>query len=301
MALVVNTNVFSINAQRNLTNSGSTLGTSLERLSSGLRINSAKDDAAGSFTVEKQTADIRGVNQAIRNASDGISLAQTAEGALAQIASNLQRIRELAVQSASDTVEDRTGLQAEVDQLTQEITRIVKVTTFAGRGIISASNLASGELTFQVGQDGDISSQITVELTGQTTVNLSSIAGIGSSQTAGLTQTGIVDISTADAASAVLQSGINTLGARSRSLDRAIDAISQKRAIFGAVQNRFEAVIANLSVFSENTQAARSRVQDTDFAAETARLTRSQILQQAGISILSQANQQPQLALSLLG
>jgi len=300
MALVVNTNVFSLNAQRNLTINSNSLGTSLQRLSSGLRINSAKDDAAGSFTVEKQTADIRGVNQSIRNANDGISLSQTAEGALAQIASNLQRIRELAVQSASDTVEDRTGLQAEVDQLTQEITRIVKVTEFAGRGIISASNLASGELTFQVGQDGDISSQITVELTGQATTNLSAIAGIGSSQTAGLTQTGIVDISTADAASAVLQSGTAFTGG-SRSLDRAIDAISQKRAIFGAVQNRFEAVIANLSVFSENTEAARSRVQDADFASETARLTRSQILQQAGISILSQANQQPQLALSLLG
>jgi len=300
MALVVNTNIFSINAQRNLTRTQGSLQTSLQRLSSGLRINSAKDDAAGSFSVEKLNADIRGANQAIRNANDGISLAQVAEGALSQIASNLQRIRELAVQSASDTIEDRTGLQAEVDQLTQEITRIAKVTEFNGRGVISASNLNSGELTFQIDRDGDVSSQITVELTGQSTVNLSSIAGIGSSQTAGLTQTGIVDISTADAASAVLQSGINTLGAGSRSLDRAIDAISQKRAIFGAVQNRFEAVISNLSIFSENLSAARSRIEDADFAQETAALTRSQILQQAGISILSQANQVPQQALSLL-
>ncbi|MBT7443354.1 MAG: flagellin FliC [Methylococcales bacterium] len=283
MALVVNSNIFSANAQRNLTRSSGDLQTSLQRLSSGLRINSAKDDAAGQFSVETLTADIRGVNQAIRNAGDGISLVQTAEGALGQITNNLQRVRELAVQSASGTIEDRTGLQAEVDQLTQEVSRIVATTNFNGVSLLSAAGAGSA-LTFQIGQDGNTNNQVTVQLTAGTG-SISSVAGV----TTNLTGTNTVAISTAAAASAALAG-----------LDTAINTLSQKRAVFGAVQNRFEAVISNLSNFSENLSAARSRIQDADFAAETAKLTRAQILQQAGISILSQANQIPNQALSLL-
>ncbi|MBT7443353.1 MAG: flagellin FliC [Methylococcales bacterium] len=283
MALVVNSNIFSANAQRNLSRSSGDLQTSLQRLSSGLRINSAKDDAAGQFSVETLTADIRGVNQAIRNAGDGISLAQTAEGALGQITNNLQRVRELAVQSASGTIEDRTGLQAEVDQLTQEVSRIVATTNFNGVSLLSAAGAGSA-LTFQIGQDGNTNNQVTVQLTAGTG-SISSVAGV----TTNLTGTNTVAISTAAAASAALVG-----------LDTAINTLSQKRAVFGAVQNRFEAVISNLSNFSENLSAARSRIQDADFAYETAKLTRAQILQQAGISILSQANQIPNQALSLL-
>jgi len=284
MSIVVNSNPFSLNAQRNLNRSQGDLSTSLQRLSSGLRINSAKDDAAGQFTVEKLTADIKGTNQAIRNSSDGISLAQTAEGALGQIAGNLQRIRELAVQSASDTTEDRTGIQAEVDQLTQEITRIAKDTSFNGTQLLSATGTAA-LITFQVGSDGGSNNRISVNLTGSTGA-ISSVAGVG----VDISSKGTIDVGTAGSSQTALTD-----------IDDAIDKISQKRATFGAVQNRFEAVISNLSVFSENLSASRSRIQDADFAAETAKLTRAQILQQAGTSILAQANQVPQAALSLLG
>jgi flagellin len=297
MAIVVNTNNFSINAQRNLRKSQDSLGTSLQRLSSGLRINSAKDDAAGQFNVEKLNADIRGTNQAIRNASDGISLAQTAEGALGQIAGNLQRVRELAVQSASGTVEDRTGIQAEVDQLTQEISRIVATSKFNGQSLLSASGAANGttgaEIIFQLGQDGVANNQVTVNLTaganiGSAGVAISSVAGVAAGGS--LSSTGTISVSSQTQASASLIA-----------IDDGLDKISKKRAVFGAVQNRFEAVISNLSVTSENLQAARSRVEDADFATETASLTKNQILQQAGLSILSQANQTSQSALSLLG
>ncbi|MBT5230863.1 MAG: flagellin FliC, partial [Methylococcales bacterium] len=211
MALVVNSNIFSANAQRNLTRSSGDLQTSLQRLSSGLRINSAKDDAAGQFSVETLTADIRGVNQAIRNAGDGISLVQTAEGALGQITNNLQRVRELAVQSASGTIEDRTGLQAEVDQLTQEVSRIVATTNFNGVSLLSAAGAGSA-LTFQIGQDGNTNNQVTVQLTAGTG-SISSVAGV----TTNLTGTNTVAISTAAAASAALAG-----------LDTAINTLSQK-------------------------------------------------------------------------
>ncbi len=276
MALTVNTNLFSLNTQRALMSSENDLKVSMARLSSGLRINSAKDDAAGLYTVEKMTADIRGQSQAIRNAADGMSLSQVAEGAIGQIANNLQRIREIAVQSANGTVEDRTGLQKEVDQLTQEISRIVNTTRFNGTALLSASS----NLTFQVGEDGAADNQVsvsTVVLTG-----LSSYSGT-------LTATGVVNVSTQAAASAAIGS-----------METDIGTVSSNRATFGAVQNRFEAVIANLSVSVENVSAARSRVQDADFAAETARLTRAQILQQAGVAMLAQANTVPQTALALL-
>ncbi len=281
MALVINSNLASLNAQRNLVNTQMDLSRSLQRLSSGLRINSGKDDAAGLFTVEKMTADIRGINQATRNAADGISLAQTADGALGQIANNLQRIREIAVQSANDTVEDRSGLQAEVDQLTQEISRIVETTEFNKNELFTSS----AGLTFQVGQDGDADNQITVNALN---LDVAGSAGLHAYNTT-LTATGVVDVDDAASASAALAN-----------IEADIETIAQSRATFGAVQNRFEAVIANLQNYAENLSAARSRIQDADFAAETAALTRAQILQQAGVAMLSQANLQPQSVLALL-
>ena len=278
--LSINTNVHSLFAQRSLSSSQGTRGTSLERLSTGLRINSAKDDAAGLFISQKQTSDIRGIDQAIRNAGDGISLAQTAEGALSQISSSVQRIREIAVQSSNATLEDRTGLQKEVDQLTQEISRIVTTTTFNGTSLFDVNGTSS--LTFQVGQDGTASNQVSLTLSGMT-------GGLISAFASSLTATGTVDVSSAANASAALVT-----------LETDIDDISKQRATFGAVQNRFESVISNLQNYSENLSASRSRIMDTDFASETANLTKAQILQQASTSILAQANQLPQSALSLL-
>jgi flagellin len=265
MALVVNTNIASLNAQRNLNKSQSTLNTALQRLSSGLRVNSAKDDAAGLYTAQQMTADIRGANQAQRNAADGISLAQVAEGALAEISNNLQRIREIAVQSANGTVTDRSGLKAEVTQLEAENTRIISTTKFNNTQLLGGSGL---NLTIQVGQDA-------TDTVGVSATALSLTAA---------------DVSTSGGASTALGT-----------LDTDINTVSTLRATFGSIQNRFEAVISNLASFSENTTAARSRIIDADFAAETAALTKAQILQQAGVSIVSQANVIPQSALSLLG
>lgn len=276
MALIINTNIASLNAQRNLNESQSDLNTSLQRLSSGLRINSAKDDAAGLFVAGQITRDVRGNNQAIRNAADGISLGQTAEGALGEIANNLQRIREIAVQASNDTVGNAAGLQLEVDQLTQEISRIVATTNFNGRFLLSGGETVN----FHVGASGDVSNQISVTLDDITNINAFA---------ANLTATGVIDVSTTAAASAALAS-----------LSSDIDDVNGARATYGAVQNRFEAVISNLQNYVENLTAARSRIEDADFAAETAKLTRAQILQQAGTSILAQANTLPQNALSLL-
>ncbi len=278
MPIVVNTNVFSLNAQRNLSSSQSDLQSAMQRLSSGLRINSAKDDAAGLYAVEKMTADIRGLNQAARNAADGISLGQTAEGALGQIGQNLQRIRELAVQSANGTVEDRSGISAEVDQLTQEISRIVQTTEFNGQKLLDGTVTS---LVFQVGQDNGADQQVTV--TGQ---DMTTIAGYN----ADLAATGTIAVDTQANAQTALAN-----------IETAIETVAKARGTFGAVQNRFEAVISQIKNYSENLSASRSRIQDADFAEETARMTRAQILQQAGTSILAQANTQPQLALSLLG
>lgn len=284
MALIVNTNTASLNAQRNLGKTQNDLAQAMQRLSSGLRINSAKDDAAGLFQAELMTADIRGLNQAVRNAADGISLAQTAEGALGEIANNLQRIREIAVQSANATTNERSGLQQEVDQLTQEISRIITTSEFNGVALLSGS----ASLIFQVGADGLANNQVSVSVISAqgTTAN----GGVGSAYSSDLTATeSIVVSSQAQASAALLE------------LDGAIANIAKKRASYGAVQNRFEAVISNLQNYTENLSAARSRIMDADFAAETAKLTRAQILQQAGVSIVAQANQAPQIALSLLG
>ncbi|TLS17601.1 flagellin [Azospira sp. APE16] len=282
MAIVVNTNISSLNAQRNLSTTNNALATSLQRLSSGLRVNSAKDDAAGSAIAEGLTSAIRGGNQAIRNANDGISVGQTAEGALSQIANNLQRIREITVQASNGSVSDtnRSQLQKEVDQLTQEISRIVQTTEFNGTKLLSGAST----ITFQVGYSGSSDNQVSVDTT--------DLAGAGTLNTysGGLTATGTVNVTTSAGASAAIAS-----------LDSDIAQIANIRATFGSVQNRFEAVVSNLQNYVENLSASKSRIVDADFASETATLTRNQILQQAGTSILAQANTVPQSALTLLG
>ncbi|UDM15653.1 flagellin [Vogesella sp. XCS3] len=278
MSIIVNSNIASLNAQRNLNMSNTALAGSLQKLSSGLRVNSAKDDAAGLAVAEGLTSQIRGNNQGVRNAYDGISVAQTAESALGQVGNNLQRIREVAVQAANGGVSDdnRSQLQKEVDQLTQEISRIVQTTNFNGTKLLTGG---SG-LTFQVGASGSADNQVATS-----GVEMSGIAGYSGS----LTATGTVNVSSSGAASAAIAS-----------MDASIRTVTNTRATFGSVQNRFEAVIANMQAFTENLSASRSRIMDTDFAAETAQLTRNQILQQAGTSILGQANQVPQAAISLL-
>lgn len=281
MAITVNTNVTSLQAQLNLNNSANNLSQSLQRLSSGLRINSAKDDAAGLAISQTLTSAINGNNQAINNANDGISVGQTAEGALGQVANNLQRIREIAVQASNGSVSNtnRSQLQNEVDQLTQEISRIIQTTQFNGTSLLSGGAV----LTFQVGSSGAASNQVSIS-----SVDMTS-AGVLSSYNSSLSATGTINVTTQSGASAVLSA-----------LDSDIAQISTVRSTFGAVQNRFDAVVANLQNYVQNLTAANSRILDVDFASETAKLTQNQILQQAGASILKQANTMPQTALTLL-
>jgi flagellin len=277
MAQVINTNILSLNAQRNLSNTSSSLSTTIQRLSSGLRINSAKDDAAGLAISQRMTAQIRGMDVAARNANDGISLAQTAEGALGSIGDNLQRIRELAVQAANGTnsASDQDSLQKEVKQLQDEISRVVENTKFNGTNLLNAS----GTISIQVGADGTANDKIDISLNDIKTA-LSGITA-GTFSVSGLTAgTGA--------------SGV--LGA----LDTALTTVNNARADLGAVQNRFTSAISNLQTNSENLSASRSRIQDTDYAKETAELTRTQILQQAGTAMLAQAKSLPQSVLTLL-
>lgn len=280
MAQIINTNLMSLNAQRNLSTTSNALATSIQRLSTGLRVNSAKDDAAGLAIAERMNGQVRGMNVAIRNANDGISLAQTAEGAMGKVGENLQRMRELAVQSANDSnsADDRTALNAEYQQLAAENARVLANTKFNGQTLLDGNGGSSGSFTFQIG--------------------------------AGTTDNDRISVSTSDIASAM---GTNTQGtaatlgttaATARTaiddIDAALDEINSQRATMGAVQSRFESVIGNLQIASENQSAARSRIMDADFAAETAALTRSQVLQQAGTAMLSQANSIPNNVLSLL-
>ena len=271
---VINTNVLSLNAQRNVSSSQGALATSIQRLSSGLRVNSAKDDAAGLAIANRMSAQARGMNVAIRNANDGISLAQTAEGALGKVTDMLQRMRELAVQAAngSNGTADRTSLDLEYNELAAEIDRTFKATKFNDQAIMGAG---AGALVFQIGANNSGDEQLTI-----TTTNL------------------ITSVSTP-----VIAAGIDTLANAQGALavlDTALGNVNTARATYGAVQNRFESVISNLQVASENTAAARSRIMDADFGAETAALTRAQILQQAGTAMLAQANAAPQSVLSLL-
>jgi flagellin len=280
MALVINTNIASLNAQRNLSRSQGDLNKAMQKLSSGLRINSAKDDAAGLAISDRMTSQIRGLTQAARNANDGISLAQTAEGALQETTNMLQRMRELAVQSANDTntVADRSSLDAEFQSLIEEMNRIATTTSFNGKTMLTGSyaNPGSGFI-FHVGANAN--QTISITIAGAST------GGLGSGA------------NTVASMAVLTQSGANfTLGV----IDAAISDVDVMRGDLGAAQNRMESTIANLNNVAENLSAARSRILDADVAQETATMTKNNILQQAGVAILSQANQTPQLALSLL-
>ncbi|WMJ69126.1 flagellin [Stenotrophomonas sp. 24(2023)] len=388
MAQVINTNTMSLNAQRNLSTSGASLATTIQRLSSGLRINSAKDDAAGLAISERFTTQIRGLDVAIRNANDGISLAQVAEGSLSEVGNNLQRIRELAVQAsnATNSSSDRKALQAEVTQLVSEIDRVAKQSDFNGTKLLDGSFTSQ---LFQVGANAGQSIAISnvvdakadalgnakfapastggnvVAITGPTditglTVNGAAIGTISGKTTAELAASAAAQInskigeagvyaevittagtpdtyalklnsvkadrdlvlnggaalglanSTAAAPTAVAATATSTfvkdldvssyVGAQKalEVVDKALESVNGVRADLGAIQNRFTSVVANLQTSSENLSASRSRIRDTDFAKETAELTRTQILQQAGTAMLAQANQVPQNVLSLL-
>ncbi len=383
---VINTNTISLNAQRNLATNSASLSTSIQRLSSGQRINSAKDDAAGLAISERFTTQIRGMNQAARNANDGISLAQTAEGALGEISNNLQRIRELAVQSrnATNSDTDRAALNAEVTQLKAEIGRVSEQTSFNDKKLLDGSFTAQA---FQVGANqgqtieiASIANASTAALGSWTTPSTSSATVVGAAPTAGAVADGALTINganigavtagataaeqganlvtainaqtatsgvtaTADATTgvvtlasngaapividgtaagtntgftagttaAVVEEGTAEVGFDTENvltadaadrmilaMDGALESVNTSRADLGAVQNRFSSVVANLQTSSENLSASRSRIMDTDFAKETAELSRTQVLQQAGTAMLAQANQLPQNVLSLL-
>ncbi|HTT10242.1 MAG TPA: flagellin [Burkholderiaceae bacterium] len=274
MPAIINTNLMSLNAQRNLNASQSAMATAVQRLSSGLRINSAKDDAAGLAISQRMTAQINGMNVAIRNSNDAISMSQVADGALGTVGDMLQQMRELAVQSANQTngAGDRANLQAEFAQLGAEITRELGNTKFNGLAILGAD---AGAQQFQVGANAtDTISVTTTQLDNNAAITAVTGADISTSQASASAAIGLVDT--------------------------ALDTINGQRALYGATQNRFESVVNGLQINVENQTAARSRITDTDFAAETAELTRDQILQQAGTAMLAQANAQPQNVLALL-
>lgn len=273
MPQTINTNIVSLNSQRHLNTSQSSLATSMQRLSSGLRVNSAKDDAAGLAIAERMNTQVRGMNVAIRNANDAISLAQTAEGALGKVGDMLQRMRELAVQSANATngTGDRANLNAEYGQLAAEIGRTLSGTRFNGIAILAGG---AGAQAFQVGANSG--ETVTV-----TTTNMSTNADITAVTGGGVT--------TAAAA-----------GTAMTNIDTALNTLNSERALYGAAQNRFESIIGVLQISAENQAAAAGRITDADFAAETANLSRSQILQQAGAAMVAQANQLPQSVLALL-
>jgi len=277
---VVNTNVMSLNAQRNLYTNNAGLATSIQRLSSGLRVNSAKDDAAGLAIAERMNAQVRGMNVAIRNANDGISLSQTAEGALSKVGDSLQRMRELAVQArnATNSDSDKDSLNKEFAQLQSEITRVLGGTSFNGKHILGSDATA---LNFQIGANTTTDDPITVTSTDMTADStITAVTG---------TSAVIDNTATAGAIKTVIDN-----------IDTALDTINNNRATWGATQSRFDAVISNLQQSVENQSAARGRIMDADFASETANLSKAQILQQAGTAMVAQANQLPQQVLSLL-
>ena len=298
MAMFINTNTSSLNAQRNLMNTTKSLDTSYTRLASGLRINSAKDDAAGLQISNRLTSQINGLDQGNRNANDGISLAQTAEGAMDEVTGMLQRMRTLAQQSAngSNSAKDREALQKEVDQLGSEINRISQDTTFAGTKLLDGSY--SG--TFQVGADANQTIGFSLNQSAGF-----SISGIAAAASATIATTGAaVGISTIFTGGSVGGISISSQSNAQNVLaavDSMLEVVDGKRAELGAVQNRLDSTIRNQANISENVSAARSRIRDADFATETANMTKQNILQQAASSILAQANQRPQSALSLLG
>jgi flagellin len=286
MPQTINTNLVSLNAQRNLTTSQSSLATSMQRLSSGLRVNSAKDDAAGLAIAERMGAQARGMNVAIRNANDAISLSQTGEGALGKVSDLFQRMRELAVQSANgtNTDSDRTSLNEEFVQLAQEATRTLGGTQFNGVAILASTDATS----FQIGANND------------TSIDQISVAGFGWAANTDITAVIGTAVLTGTNTPTVQITDVSTAQGALDTIDDAIDAVNSQRAEFGAVQNRFENVIANLMVSAENQTAARGRIMDADYATETANLSRASILQQAGNAMVAQANQLPQQVLALL-
>ncbi|HAW93144.1 MULTISPECIES: flagellin [unclassified Arsukibacterium] len=319
MALYVNSNISALNAQRQLMNSGNALDTSFKRLSSGLRINSAADDAAGLQISDRLESQIQGLNQGNRNANDGISLAQTAEGALEEVTSMFQRVRTLAQQAAngSNTDTDRLAIQDELRNLMAEVNRVAKDTTFGGQNLLDGTYKAS----FQVGADAVQTIGFSMRSVGGTAANRSL------STNGGFTLSGVASIASAvgGVSLAKLASGISAIGVPTSTtfatsfratgisvssqanaqnvlagMDALVAVVDKKRAELGAVQNRFQSTIRNQANISENLSGAKSRIKDADFAAETAMLTRNQILQQATTTILAQANQRPQAALSLL-
>ena len=383
MAAIINTNVVSLNAQRNLSSSQNALATSLQRLSSGMRINSAKDDAAGLAISQRMTSQINGLNQAARNANDGISMSQTAEGALGEIGNNLQRIRDLAVQSrnASNSVSDRTALNNEVQQIKSEIDRVSSTTAFNGiklldgsftnqafqvganvgetiniSGLVNAQSSALGTTTTSSANvTGIAATAFTAITAGDLTINGVSVGAVAAGGTAPVqganiaaainTKSALTNV-TATADAAGLVSLVNTSGSSTvvafagasastaitgltagttaatsatvagfagvdisttvgadvaiAAMDSALSAINAGRADLGAYQNRFSSAVSNVQTTSENLTASRSRIVDTDFAAETATLSRNQVLQQAGTAMLAQANAMPQSVLALL-
>ena len=326
MALYVNTNVSSINAQRKLANSTLALNTSYQRLSSGLRINSSKDDAAGLQISDRLTSQINGLNQGNRNANDGIALAQTIEGALDEQTNMLQRIRTLAVQAANgtNTAKDRQALQEEVTSLSHEITRIAKKTTFAGALVLDGAGgntltrekkvtvggqqITSGEYFFQVGANS--MDEITMDTRGFKISNALSAMSAnkwtvnGNQIGTDYSKAGVITKQNGQNAFSNARFSVSTASMAQITLaniDKFIEYVDSNRAELGAIQNRMESTIRNQSSIAENESDARSRIRDTDFASETAALTQNQIIQQASQSILSQANQRPTVALSLLG
>ncbi len=286
MPQTINTNLNSLNAQRNLNMTQSALSTAMQRLSSGMRVNSAKDDAAGLAIAERMNSQVRGMNVAIRNSNDGVSMAQTAESALGKVADALQRMRELAVQAsnATNSGSDKDSLDKEFGELAKEVQRVLGATSFNGKHMLGAD---AGTLTFQIGANtgsDDVIDLVTTDMTAEPTVTA----------VAGTDNTGagraVID-NTADATQIHLVMD---------NIDTALSNINGQRATLGAAQNRFDAVISNLQVSVESQSAARSRIMDADFAAETASLSRAQILQQAGNAMVAQANQLPQQVLKLL-
>ena len=301
MALYVNTNVSSINAQRKLTNATNSLNTTYQRLASGLRINSAKDDAAGLQISDRLTSQINGLNQGNRNANDGIALAQVMEGALDETTNMLQRIRTLAIQAANGTnsSKDRESIQQEVTQLCTEITRIACKTTYAGEVVLQGAGEGlidpNGQVIFQVGANAYDTISVSMSA-GFTMSGLAEIAGV----TTNLTTIGLFPI-TANGSFKFSVSTADLAQVTLANIDKLIMSVDTKRAELGAVQNRMESTIRNQSNISENQSDARSRIRDTDFAEESANLTAQTIIQQASQTVLMQANQRPQIALSLLG
>ena len=286
MPQTINTNMNSLNAQRNLSVSQSSLSTAMQRLSSGLRVNSAKDDAAGLAIAERMNSQVRGMNAAVRNANDGISLSQTAEGGLGQVSNALQRMRELAVQASnsSNSASDKNSLDKEFGELANEVQRVLGATTFNGAHVLGSD---AGAMQFQVGAN----------TTSNDTISIST-----SDMTSNTSITAVAGTDNAGAGRALIDSTADILAIHTviDNIDTALSTVNDQRATMGASQSRFDSVIANLQNSVENQTAARSRIMDTDFAAETANLSRAQILQQAGNAMVAQANQLPQQVLKLL-